>query len=143
MLKETIKYKDYNGKEVEEDFYFYLSKSDIIDLETSIDGGLTQVLQKISRANNGNAVIREIKRIVLAAYGEKSPDGKRFMKSEEISRAFRETPAYDQFFMDLVTDAEKAVAFFTGIMPADMQPKMEEIKQEAKAKIEELKKSEE
>lgn len=125
MLKQTITYTDYNDTVRTEDFYFNLSKSDIVALETSIDGGLYKSLENIVRSNDGNAIIREFRKIVHSAYGKKSDDGKRFMKSEEISKEFEETPAYDQFFMELVTDVDKALAFVKAILPKDMAAEIE------------------
>ena len=126
MLKQTITYTDYNDLTRTEDFYFNLSKSDIVALETSIEGGLYRSLENIIKANDGNAIIREFRKIVHASYGKKSDDGKRFMKSDEISREFEETPAYDQFFMELVTDTDKALAFVKAILPKDVVEKMPE-----------------
>jgi hypothetical protein len=52
------------------------------------------------------------------AYGIRSDDGRRFMKSEQISKEFSETGAYDEIFMWLITGGDKAVAeFINGIVP--------------------------
>jgi len=121
MIKKTITYLDYDGRTITEDFYFHLSKTDIVMLETSVDGGLQQTLEKISKANDTNAIVREFKKIIHAAYGEKSADGKRFFKSEEIAKAFEATPAYDQLFYELLTDTDKAVDFIKQILPSDLE----------------------
>ena len=101
MLKKTITYVDYNGTQRTEDFYFNLSKAEIMEMEMSTTGGLAETIQKIVAAQAAPAIIKIFKDLVLKAYGEKSPDGKRFIKSEEISTAFAQTEAYSQLFMEL------------------------------------------
>jgi hypothetical protein len=120
MLKKTITYTDYNGNERTEDFYFNLSKAEIMEMEMSTAGGLTEMIQKIVAAQDSPAIIKVFKELILKAYGEKSPDGKRFIKSDEISTAFSQTEAYSQLFMELATDADAAAKFVNGIIPVDL-----------------------
>lgn len=120
MLKKTITYTDYNGVERTEDFYFNLSKAEIMEMELGTTGGLAEMIQKVVAANDGPTIIKIFKDLVLKAYGEKSADGKRFIKSEEISNAFSQTDAYSILFMELATDADAASKFVNGIIPADM-----------------------
>ena len=120
MLKKTITYTDYNGNERTEDFYFNLSKAEIMEMEMSTAGGLTEMIQKIVAAQDTPAIIKVFKEIILKAYGEKSPDGKRFIKSEELSTAFSQTEAFSQLFMELATDADAAAKFVNGIIPVDL-----------------------
>lgn len=117
MLKKTITYTNYNGVECTEDFYFNLTKAEIMEMELSTSGGLADMIQKIVAAQDAPAIIKIFKDLVLKAYGEKSPDGKRFIKSEEISTAFSQTEAYSIIFMELATDADAASAFVNGIVP--------------------------
>lgn len=119
MLKKTITYVDYNGVERTEDHYFNLSKAEIMELEMSTTGGLAEMIKKIVAAQDAPAIIKVFKDLVLKAYGEKSADGKRFVKSQEISTAFSQTEAYSQLFMELATNAEEAANFINGIVPAD------------------------
>ena len=120
MLKKTITYNDYNGVERTEDFYFNLSKAEILEMEMGTSGGLAEMIQKIVAAQDAPSIVRVFKDLVLKAYGEKSPDGKRFIKSEEISTEFSQTEAYSQLFMELATDAEAGAAFANGIVPKEM-----------------------
>ena len=117
MLKKTITYVDYNGVERTEDFYFNLSKAEVLELEMGTTGGLTEMINKIVAAQDTPTLIKIFKDLVLKAYGEKSPDGKRFIKSDEIRDAFSQTEAYSNLFMELATDAEAASKFFNGIIP--------------------------
>lgn len=120
MLKKTITYTDYNGIERKEDFYFNLNKAEIMEMELGVEGGLAEMIQRIVDAKNAPAIIKIFKDLVLKAYGEKSADGKRFIKSKELSEAFAQTEAYSIIFMELATDDKAAAAFVNGIVPADM-----------------------
>ncbi len=120
MFKKTITYTDFDGNERTEDFYFNLSKAEIIEMELSIVGGMTQMHNKIVTSHDGEKIIKTFKEIILKAYGEKSPDGKRFIKSEELSTAFSQTEAYSQLFIELVTNADAAAKFINGIIPANI-----------------------
>ena len=118
MLKKTITYTDYNGVERKEDFYFNLTKAEIMEMEMSTSGGFVEMINRIIAAQDAPSIIRVFKEMVLKAYGEKSPDGKRFIKSKELSEAFAQTEAYSQLFMELATDADAASNFVNGIVPA-------------------------
>ena len=120
MLKKTITYTDYNGNERTEDFYFNLTKAEIMEMEMSTTGGMAEMIQRIVNAQDAPAIIKTFKDLVLKAYGEKSSDGKRFIKNDEIRDAFSQTEAYSILFMELATDADKAAAFVNGITPADI-----------------------
>jgi hypothetical protein len=120
MIKKTVTYTDYNLVERTEDFYFNLTKAEVMEMEMSTTGGLAEAIQKIVAAQDAPAIIKIFKDLVLKAYGEKSPDGRRFIKSDEISTAFSQTEAYSQIFMELATDADAAAKFVNGIVPADM-----------------------
>lgn len=119
MLKKTINYTDYNGMERKEDFYFNLNKAEVAEMELSTEGGLAEMIQKIVSSKDTPSIVKIFKDLILKAYGEKTPDGKRFVKSKELSDAFAQTEAYSELFMELATDAETASAFVNGIMPTD------------------------
>lgn len=127
MLKKTITYTDYNGVEVTEDFYFNLSKAELMEMQLETEGGLGENIQKIVSAKNVPEIVKVFKRLVLKAYGVKSPDGKYFEKSDEISKKFASTEAYSTLFMELATDADAASAFIQGIMPAGLQQQVSEL----------------
>ena len=123
MLKKTIKYTDYNGVEREEDFYFNLTKAELMEMEMSTTGGLTEMINRIVKTQDAPAIIKIFKDLVLRAYGMKSDDGRRFMKSDAIRDEFAQTEAYSIIFMELATDADAASKFVNGIVPADAVPK--------------------
>jgi hypothetical protein len=120
MLKKTITYVDFNGEEVVEDFFFHLSKAELVELEMSYEGGLTEQIKRIAEAEDGKAIIAEFKKIILGAYGQRSPDGRRFIKNQTLRDEFESTEAYSTLFMELVTDAEKAAEFVRGVIPQDL-----------------------
>lgn len=117
MLKKTITYTDYDGNERTEDFYFNISKAELTELQFSVKGGLKNILEKAVKEKDGPTIMQLSKEIVLKAYGVKSNDGRRFMKSEELTREFAETEAYVNLFMELATDEKAAIAFAEGVMP--------------------------
>lgn len=118
MLKKSITYTDYNEVTHTETYYFNLSKAECMEMEMSTSGGLTEMINKIIETQDVPAIIKIFKDLILKAYGVKSPDGKRFIKSEELSTAFAQTEAYSVLFMELATNAEEAAAFVNGIMPS-------------------------
>ena len=120
MLKKTIKYTDYNGLERTEDFYFNLSKAEVMEMEMSTTGGLAEMINRVVAAQDTPSIIKIFKDLILKAYGEKSADGKRFIKSPEIADAFSQTEAYSILFMELATDADAAAKFVNGITPVDV-----------------------
>lgn len=120
MLKKTVTYEDYNGVTQTEDFYFNLTKVECMELEFGFGNGetLSGSIQILVNAGDMATVISTIKKIVLMAYGVKSPDGKRFIKNDTLRTEFEETPAFEQIYWELVTDSEKAAEFISGIVPS-------------------------
>jgi len=131
MLKKHITYTDYNGNKREEDFYFNLTKAEIMEMEMSTAGGLTEMIQRIIDTQDAPSIIKVFKDIIMKAYGEKSPDGKRFVKSQELSESFAQTEAYSELFMELASDSDAASKFVNGIIPADMAAAVEKQQQQA------------
>jgi hypothetical protein len=84
------------------------------------------MIQRVVAAQDQPAIIKIFKDLILKAYGVKSPDGRKFIKSEELSLDFAQTEAYSQLFMELATDADKASEFVNGIVPADMAKQIAE-----------------
>ena len=127
MIKKTVTYTDYNEVERTENFYFNLSKAEVMEMEMSTEGGMAESIQKIVDAKDAPAIIRVFKDLVLKAYGVKSDDGRRFMKTQpdgtRYADDFKETEAYSQIFMELATDADAAAKFINGIVPADLAQK--------------------
>lgn len=118
MLKKTIKYTDFDGNDREETFYFNLTQAEIAEMELTTEGGLAAKINKIVEAKDNATILGLFKEIILKAYGEKSPDGKRFVKNDELRDGFMQTQAYSNLFMELATNPEAAAAFINAIVPA-------------------------
>lgn len=119
MLKKTMTYVDYDGNERTEDFYFNLSKAELTEMELSHNGGLTKMMEKVVATQDSKKIIEIFKDLVLRAYGEKSLDGRRFIKNQELRDSFAQTEAYSDLFVELAFDAEAASAFINGIVPVN------------------------
>lgn len=132
MYKETIKYLDYDGNEREEDYYFNLSKGEIAEMELSTAGGLEKALTNIINSKDQKRIVETFKEIILMSYGEKSPDGKYFMKKDENGRPlvdkFVQTEAYSELFMKLATDSKAGAKFINGIVPKELSEAAEKNK---------------
>lgn len=121
MLKKTITYTDYDGNERTEDFYFNLTKAECMEMELGTAGGMQKMIEKIIAEQDNRKIVEIFKDIILKSYGEKSPDGKRFRKSADISADFASTEAYSELFMELASDAEAAAKFISGVLPENVQ----------------------
>lgn len=117
MLKKTITYTDYEGVERTEDFYFNLNKVEITEMEVSAEGGMTRKLTKIIQDLDQKEMVDIFKDLILRSYGEKSLDGKKFIKSKELSEGFSQTEAFVNLYVEITGSEEKAVEFINGIIP--------------------------
>lgn len=132
MFKKTIKYTDFDGVERKEDFYFNLTKAELLEMQMSVDGGLRGYLERIVKTQSQPELIKMFKEIIMKAYGEKSPDGRRFMKSDEIRLNFECTEAYSELFMELATNSDAAAEFINALLPGDFQTSEEEARKALK-----------
>lgn len=126
MLKKTITYTDYEGNKLTEDFYFNLTKTELAQMQMSKAGGYAEQLQRIVKAQDVPALAKIFNELILASYGVKSDDGKRFHKTTELAQEFTESPAYDVLFMELLGNEKAAADFFKGIIPSDLAKQVDE-----------------
>jgi len=124
MIKKTVTYKDYNGLERTESFYFHFNEAEILEMEMSEEGGFAERIQRIIDAKEQSQLIKVIKKFVLDAYGVKAEDGKRFIKNDEVRAAFVESPAYPIIFMELVANDAVASEFVNRVVPEDMKERL-------------------
>ena len=125
MLKKTITYTDFEDQVRTEDYYFNLTKTELLELDAEFDGGLEACLKRYVATDNRKALFQTFKKMVLMSYGEKTLDGKRFEKKNgELAAAFVETNAYDALMTELATNIDAATEFFTALIPADIKQKM-------------------
>jgi hypothetical protein len=123
MFKKTVIYVDFDGVERKEDFYFNLTEAECLEMEMGVTGGMTKLLQNIIGEKDPKRIVEYMKDLVLRAYGERDPDGKHFMKSDDIKRKFSCSAAYSKIFMEFATDAKAAAEFARGILPANLRGK--------------------
>ena len=129
MIRREITYTNYNGQKVTKPFYFNMNKMELV--ETMVDENnqsFLDVVQSLADSGDFYSLIRVLKKIILAAYGEKSDDGERFVKSDEIRRGFEESPAFPELYISLLTDTKQMIDFVNGILPSDVQGTAEQIK---------------
>lgn len=130
MIKKTITFTDFDGVERTEDFYFNLSKAELAELQLTTVGGFEKLAESIKQKQDFPKAINIFKELLLKSYGEKSPDGRRFMKSPEIVKNFEETDAYSIMFMELATNEKAAQEFMNGVVPSDMRKDIEKAQKE-------------
>lgn len=140
MYKKTIAYTDFFGEEREEDFYFHFSEAELSKMELSTTGGISRFVEKIIQTKDNPKLVDMFEDFILSAYGEKSEDGRRFIKSNELSTAFKQTPAYSILFMQLITDADELARFINEVVPKNISEKMAESAKEAGVEVLEFKK---
>lgn len=131
MYRKTIKYKDFNGSEREETFYFNLSKSELLDLELRTPGGIENYTKEVISTQNGQKLADMFKWFINESYGVKSPDGRSFIKGKEVLDNFKFTNAYDILYMQLATDDKAAAEFYNGIFPKDIMDQINKEKEMA------------
>lgn len=121
MLKKTITYIDYNDQERTEDFYFHLTKAELLEMEMRTPGGLEARLKRLIATLDNNKIVDWFRDLVLLSYGVKSEDGRRFIKSDELRTAFSHTEAYSELYWSLATDASEGAKFVNGILPRGLE----------------------
>ena len=120
MIKQDITYTNFEGEQETETLYFHLNKVELMEMQVSEKRGLAQSITDIQKAENNKEIFRLFKEIVLRAYGERSEDGKKFIKNERLREEFEGSLAYEELMVKLVTETDFAVKFVNGIMPAGM-----------------------
>lgn len=123
MIKKTLTYTDYDGNERTEDFYFNLSKAELMEMDFSATGGMEKMIKKIVDSQDTKRIIEVFKDIILRSYGEKSADGRKFIKVQDgrkLAEDFAQTEAYSELFMQLATDDKAATEFINGVIPQSL-----------------------
>lgn len=131
MYSKTITYEDFNGVTRTEKFYFNLTQAELTEMELGTTGGYSEYIQRIVAAQDQPTIIRVFKELILKAYGVRSDDGRRFIKSKELSEEFSQTQAYSDMYMEFATDDKAAAEFVNGILPNmdNIKNKIEKINQ--------------
>ena len=119
MLAKKIKFVDFDGNEREETFYFNLRKSEITDMQLEVKGGLTTIIERIVETKDIPELIKLFKDLIRRSYGEKSADGRNFIKNVRVWENFESTNAYSELYMELATNADAAADFINAIVPPE------------------------
>lgn len=135
MYVKKIKYTDYNGTEREEKFYFHLNKAELMKMQFSVKGGFEAHLKRLIETQNEPEIMKIFEDFVDKTYGVKSLDGKSFIKNEQILNEFKQSEAYSEFFMELMSSQKAQLDFIKGIMPDAM---LADVKRELEAHRDEL-----
>lgn len=125
MLKKTITFEDLDGNQVTEDFYFNINKTELIQMQLSVEGGMEARLSQIVASQDGKRIMEIVDDILRQAYGVRSDDNRRFLKSDELFEDFKQTDAYNVLFLELCTDAGASAAFMNALMPKDLAAEVE------------------
>lgn len=125
MRKETITYTDYNNVTRTEDFFFNLNEAELTALQYGVDGGLKEMLERIVKSNDNKQIMACFHELIAKSYGEKSSDGRRFVKSKELSEAFMQTEAYNELMLRFMTDANYSAEFINDVL-ADVTKRTKE-----------------
>ena len=131
MIKKTITYTDYNGVSRTEDFWFNLTTAELMKMELGTRGGFSEMITRIVQANDVPTMMKVFDDFIRKSYGQKSPDGKRFIKSEAITEEFCQPEAYSNLFIEFITDTDKAIEFMNGIVPAEISKKTNLVNQKS------------
>lgn len=135
MLKKTITYEDFDGLERTEDFYFNLTKTELTEMNLSKQGGYAQYLKDIVNAKDGPTLAKLFKELLLMAVGQKSEDGRYFLKNDTIRQNFECSAAYDVIYSEIISNEDAAVEFFTKMLPASLQDEVAKQLKENKDEI--------
>lgn len=134
MIKKTITYDGFDGEQRTKDFYFHMNQVEFAKLNGEVPGGLENRIQEIIADKDEDAMLRIIDLLVSRSYG-KFDDDDEFTKFDRHGRPLYEkfinTDAYDKLIIDLLKGENAIVSFLTGIMPSNIQEKInEKIKEE-------------
>lgn len=127
MLRKEVEYKDFDGNDRKDVLWFHLNEVEITEMDLETSGGLVKYMESIIDKNDVNQLITIFKDLLIRSYGERSMDGKHFYKDDKIRNEFVSSAAYPVLYMEMVSDADKAVEFINGIVPSNIREQMTKI----------------
>ncbi len=124
MYAITKQFKDLNGADAEETFYFDLTEDEGTELQWSVEGGFAEYALRVMATEDPAKILPMVKQLILKSYGEKDDDGLHFNKKDPVtgrplSERFAQHVAFSDLWMELATDADKAADFFNGVIPKE------------------------
>lgn len=115
MLKHQVSYKDFDNKTVKETLWFNLTTRDSAKLTIKY-GDLAAYVKKIEKEKDAASMMVLIEDLVLTAYGERSEDGRHFVRNDEIRERFSYSLAFEALLDDLYSDEKKMSKFFDALL---------------------------
>ena len=119
MIKKTMTYKDYDGNQRTEDFWFNLTKAEAAKLEFGTTGGISKMIERIVQEQDAKRILDVFEDLICRSYGKKSPDGKRFVKNQKQTDEFLQTEAYSDLFIEFMNNPDEFSQFFAGVLNFD------------------------
>lgn len=119
MFKKTITFTDFNGKTQTKDFYFHISKAELLLLAAE-GQELLDRLQRMVDTKDMKAIYQEYTEIIRMGCGIRSEDGAQFIKTPEAQSALMNSPALDELIMELALAPDAGAAFIQQLFPPDV-----------------------
>lgn len=146
MVAKKITYTDFTGKEITEVFYFNLTQVELAEMNLNIDGGFDQLSDRFKQKPDAAQMVDIFKALMHKAVLEKTPDGKRYVKSKEISDSFVASDAYSQLFIEMILseNSDNVLNFLSKVITrksGDAGINVAEIKAQAEADMKDVAKS--
>lgn len=118
-VKRTISFKNLDGQDVSEDWYFSLDEADAAELDLAHRKDLAEYLADIDKNKNTKEMLNVWRALLFASVGKR--DGNLLVKDETTLRQFKFGGAYKQMFAELVESPDAGAEFFVSIMPDKVQ----------------------
>lgn len=120
MIRKEISYTDFNGVQQKELAYFNLNKAELGKLQMRQNGTYIDRLKDLVARRKVEEMFDFVYNLILDAYGDRDPEGRKFVKSEEMRKDFEQSLAFSEFLMELIGDGDKLSNFITSVLPPDM-----------------------
>lgn len=113
MYRKEITYTGFDGESLTDTVYFNITQREAAEFLSRYGGEeeMMKHLTEITEQKDGGAMMKFLDDVIAAAYGERSEDGRRFIKNQQALDDFRQTLAYDEFFSEIISSAESAEEF--------------------------------
>lgn len=113
MLKQQVKYEDFDGNTQTETLYFNLNRMELISFQKRYGSeNMENYINKLIEEKQIEPMYDLLNDFVLTAYGVKSEDGKRFIKNDQIREEFKQSLAYESLIEDFHDDSRKVLENF-------------------------------
>lgn len=120
MVRREIKFTDFNGKSQTEVGYFNINKAELGKLQMRHNGTYLDYLKLLSERKKVEEMYNFVYELILDSYGEKDPEGRKFIKTPEMRTDFEQSLAFSEMIVDLVSNPDDLANFVKGIMPPDL-----------------------